>query len=239
MARLTKHSKLLLQAMIFKRCDYILSKEDLSEVDLYVTVKEFFKELLQLHKEMTCQEIQDEINKSYLTQSLRRRANEFLNRLSEVEYKTNTLKKEEMKQMIRQFKSLITEIVTGVPDKPHRRWHHKIKQLFSKDDVLMEEYEQLRMNEADGTELIQQQIEDLKSNSNRMFKEARKRETMMTALIDEVENHLEANDAVMAQTKYADLKKEYDGLEKEQQKQFYDEVSRLYEAVLSIKKSKQ
>jgi len=104
-------SKKLLGQLTHNKIAYYLNKNVVSEIDLYIVFKEFFKELLEIKKEFTCSELLEELDKVYLENSTRNELTYFIQKVSQIEYKDDAYTSDQLKNLFKDLDSLVTNII--------------------------------------------------------------------------------------------------------------------------------
>ncbi|MFP4567743.1 MAG: hypothetical protein ACLFN8_02245 [Candidatus Woesearchaeota archaeon] len=104
-----KSKKLLFDALKNKT-SYYLNKPVLEDTDLYYYVKDFFREYLNLNREISFEEIKNELDKTYITKDVKESIKTFINKISEVEYKDSTFEEEKVKDFIQEFYDLAKQM---------------------------------------------------------------------------------------------------------------------------------
>lgn len=112
----------LLQDVVQRKIRYINSKPRLIDRDIYVLVKDFFKELLQMDFEFTHDELMDELKNVYLEASFKDRLFSFLKDLGKMEYTNVEYTQEDLKKLLIEFEFLLRKLITN----------HKKKNFFQK-----------------------------------------------------------------------------------------------------------
>lgn len=97
-----KSKKLLFDALKNKT-SYYLNKPALEDTDLYYYVKDFFREYLDLNKEISFGEIKNEIDKIYIQKDVKDAIKTYLQKISEIEYKDSAFDEDKIKQLIQEF----------------------------------------------------------------------------------------------------------------------------------------
>jgi len=111
-------SKKLLGDLTHKKIKYFLSKNQVSEKELYAVFKNFFKELLEIKKEYTCTELLKELDTVFLQNNTRAQITGFVNKISVVEFKDNAFKEEETRNLFQELDNIVTTIIkfSGKPE---------------------------------------------------------------------------------------------------------------------------
>ncbi len=93
-----------------KRTNYLLSRPVIEDSDLYHYVKDFFKDYLELDKELSFGEINREIDKKYVPKDLKEEIRSYLYKIRIVEYKYTDLEEEQLKAYVKEFFELAKKL---------------------------------------------------------------------------------------------------------------------------------
>ncbi len=94
-----------------RRIDFILNKPVVKEEDVYVVVKDFFKDYFGEKKEYTVGELEEKLYHTYVPQHLRQFFVDLLEKLELLEYTPKTFTQEELEEMLSEFKNKINELL--------------------------------------------------------------------------------------------------------------------------------
>ena len=100
-----------------KRTNYLLSKPVIEDSELYHYVKDFFKDYLELDKELSFGEINQEIDRRYVPREIKEEIKNYLSKVRIVEYKYTDLEEEQLKTYIKEFFELAKKLPSAVPKK--------------------------------------------------------------------------------------------------------------------------
>lgn len=104
-------SPALLKDATHKKVEYLLSKRSLRDVDVYVLIKEFFKEFLQAPYEFTFEELEAELHKVYIPQAVKGRLLTLLKNFSTIEYRDELVPHEKLRGVLEEFRSITDALI--------------------------------------------------------------------------------------------------------------------------------
>lgn len=93
-----------------KKSVFYLNKPVLEDLDLYYFVKGFFKEYLGLDKELSFQEIIQEIEKTYIPSGTKSDLIGFINKIEVIEFKDSTFSEDVLKNHIKEFYTIVKSL---------------------------------------------------------------------------------------------------------------------------------
>ncbi|MCF7872101.1 hypothetical protein K9L97_03640 [Candidatus Woesearchaeota archaeon] len=107
----SKVSKLMLADLTKKKIDYYLSKNFITDVEVYSVFKEFFSEMLEIRYEFTCLELKEELNKVFLEDSVERDVLLFIDDIRAVEYQEEPFGQDKLKELLKRLKHIVDALV--------------------------------------------------------------------------------------------------------------------------------
>ena len=126
--------KLLLKNKYLDKISYYLSRNPISQDELYIFVRKFFGEYLKLNYEFTYEELSQELNKVFIKPQVKETIDSFLIRLSESEYLEETiLGTNELNSFLRELSKIITLMIyDDMPLKKEGSFIKKVLNINSK-----------------------------------------------------------------------------------------------------------
>ena len=103
----------ILKSAIKQRLNYIKSKPRVTDEEVYVLVKDFFKEFLKLDYEFTHEELIEELEERYLENDLHQKLVIFIKRIGKVEYCDENLSQQELRALLNEFEELLKILLQG------------------------------------------------------------------------------------------------------------------------------
>lgn len=125
-------SRRLLRDSIKKKITYFINKTYIEDTDIYNVFKEFFSEYLEIKYEFTCLELKKELDKIYLEVPVRKRVNNFIDKLRVVEYDENALTEEEIRKLFKELDSIVDILIKGTKEK--KGFVESFKKFFFKQE---------------------------------------------------------------------------------------------------------
>ncbi len=212
-----KTKKIILDSLR-KRTSYLLKKPVLEDKDLYYYIKDFFREYLDIDKELTFEEINTELDKNYIPKDIKMNIKDYLDSISEIEYKDISYDEDQIKKHIENF----YEVAKALPDEdkktnnPIYKLLEKIGFKKTKDIVIEGKQKQTK------TETERGSVEDeTKIDTQEEVKESQKN-TMNTAQ-EEVKNDTDDMNVYDLISKAKNIQ------DRDEKIKLYKEINELYE----------
>jgi hypothetical protein len=177
-------NKLILKKAVNKRIEQVLAKAFISEKEVYDLIRSFFKKHLSIDYEFTREELMRELKKIYLSPELQEKVKILLDDISAVEHSSRTFTREELEQILRNFKDVVDGLIVShyqqegsflkkLKDKIQRAFSNKHKKLLEVDASVLTENERMivKMNMLlDNTKrLCSQDMEKAKENYSELI----------------------------------------------------------------------
>lgn len=241
-------SKRLLFESMKKKTSYLLNKPVLEETDLYYFVKDFFREYLLTNKEMSFEEVIQEIDKTYIPKSTKNQIVVFLKKISTIEYADDSFDEDELRKHIKEFSGLVKKM----PEKEgsSNSLFSKIFKVFSKKKEAVSEEDKKVKDQGKQIEIELSDIEELPTQDEQLYEETELEKVDVDnseeKSVDEKELELlfeeqtqdEPNDIIHESDVETLLKKAQSIQDKDKLLEIYNEVNEIYEQKDPEEKSK-
>jgi hypothetical protein len=101
-----------LKTSTVQQVQFLNEKATLSETDVYVVVKEFFKQLFSLDYEFSHEELLEEIDKTYIEEDTKNTLMDFIRMIGRIEYDSDThFNNDELKGMLSTFNDVVERLI--------------------------------------------------------------------------------------------------------------------------------
>jgi hypothetical protein len=206
-------NRLMLKRAANKKIDSMLSKSYITEKEVYEAIRSFFKKHLEVDYEFTHTELMDELKKIYLSEDLKKRVHSLFERISEFEHNSREFKKEELEEILQEFKTVVDEMIVVHYDK-HENFFtkimHFIHHIFSRKHETM--------------------LDDINEEE---FFASQRHVVKMNMLLDNAKRMAEKNNLEEAKKFYKELNEIYTSLDENKKQAYYKPVSELFQIIKS------
>lgn len=190
---------------------YINSKNKISEKEIYLTIKDFFKKYLDLDYEFTHEELVEELEKNYIEPKLKNKIIHLIKMIGVIEYSDKKFTQEQMKNMLFCFQESLAYLS---------------KEENGKTSKIMQFLEFLKLKKI---------TEDVVSKKDKeCFKEIEEEYNFTNLSFDDKMDFikkLSKKDLNKAREKYNELVLDYESLDPKSQKDVYVDFLELYEII--------
>ncbi|MFH0869852.1 MAG: hypothetical protein V1866_02240 [archaeon] len=197
-------NKLVLKKAVDTKIKHVNAKAFISEREVYDLVRGFFKRYLDIDYEFTCDELIKELRRVYLSADIQARVKILLDRISEIEHLSREFSKQELQQMLADFKELVDMMIVS-----HYEKHSFLKRL---GDWLAKPFSHQHKEVFDDSALL--------SENERLV-------VKMNMLLDNAKR-ISDLDISKAKEIYKELIQVYDSLDPDRKQRYYKPVNELY-----------
>ncbi|MBN2142707.1 hypothetical protein JW711_05255 [Candidatus Woesearchaeota archaeon] len=196
-------NKSILKKAVAHKIRQISDKAFISEREVYDLIRGFFKKYINIDYEFTSAELMKELKKVYFPPELQERTDHVLERISEMEHVSRIFSKEELQNLLHEFKTLVDDMIITHYEK--RSFFERMRDLFHSS------------LSSDHKSLLQER--PLSENERTVVK--------MNILLDNSRRWSE-KDPSAAKRAYQEIIQIYDGLDEEKKKIYFKPVNELY-----------
>jgi len=197
-------NKLVLKKAVDTKIKQVNAKAFISEKEVYDLVRSFFKRYLDIDYEFTCDELVKELRRVYLSPELQTKIKVLLDRVSEIEHLSREFSKQELQQMLSDFKELVDMMIVS-----HYEKHSFFKRLR---DWLAKPFSRQHKEVFDDAAML--------SENERLI-------VKMNMLLDNAKR-ISDTDLAKAKDIYKELIQIYDSLDPDRKLRYYKPVNELY-----------
>lgn len=228
---LNKQSKHLLKEMTQKKAQYLLSKGNIQEQEVYTLIKDFFKEFLQVKYEFTVDELLSELKKIYLETHVWKRLQPFLSKMSVIEYSDKKYSEADLREIVREFMAILSIVITAkLPKKI--AWHKRLAHILTRrKEEEIEELEDMRINAAQENEIYNEVEHEFAKEQARAVEVEASGNQDMDELIKQINEHLDKSNKKEAGKLYKKLSRKYSSLDTPAKQLYYETLNKIYEKV--------
>lgn len=102
-----------LKTVTEEQVQFLSTKATLSETDIYISVKDFFKQLFDLQYEFSHEELIEEIDKTYIEEATKNTILDFVRMIGRIEYDSEVKYSEaELKGMLTAFNDVVEQLIS-------------------------------------------------------------------------------------------------------------------------------
>ncbi len=202
-----------------QKINFASKKNSLSEKEVYLIAKEFFKDLLELNYEFTHDELIEELRKTYLDKDSFAKLENFILLIGQMEYSKKQFSQEELKVMLEEMKDIVDHLIQ----------HHQRKRSFMEKLLLAvspkhkgdEDYETSSLEKLEEEIVAEEEIVD---------------EELIESLRKLINEALKQKEPDKAKAIYLEVKKMYEVLGNAEKKHIYPELLEAAEKIKSLAK---
>ncbi|MFA6072920.1 MAG: hypothetical protein WC758_02310 [Candidatus Woesearchaeota archaeon] len=118
---------------IVKKIDYYSNKNNVTDIDLYYLVKDFFREFLELSYEFSLEELLLELDKIYLDDTQRTKTTAFVKKIIIIEYIDKSFSEDSVKLLIQEF-AIVARLLLKINIDRKKGFMNSLKSFFLKDE---------------------------------------------------------------------------------------------------------
>ncbi len=203
-----------LHLVTHQKIDLAEQKKSITEREVYLIAKEFFKDLLELNYEFTHDELIDELRKTYLDKESFDKLENFILLMGQIEYSKRKFSQEELKVMLKEMRGLVDHLIQ----------HHQKKMSFFDKIILSINPKHKKTLDYETSSL--KQLEEKIDTEEEIVDE--KLIESLRKLITDAEKQ---QDKQKAKAIYEEVKKTYDLLNNTEKKHIYSELVHAAELI--------
>jgi|GEM_PF-3751661 hypothetical protein len=205
-----------------KKIDYVLSKSEIKEEEVYELVKGFFKEYLKLDYEFTNQELMEELKKVYLEKELLDQLEDFLKKMALIESFDNNFSPAELRKMLTRFDGMIKELIGPIEEQKKKSlFGGMLESLKNKKKAKKSQIEQKE-------EKLREKVKEESKTGSAPSMSAASCQKKIRELLKLIKRKIRARQWDEAKKIYMDLLNVYENADKVTKHKYYDLIYNLY-----------
>lgn len=214
-----KKSKQELHTLTHKKIEYISSKTNINQREVYKLIKEFFQELLGLNYEFSHEELIEELKKTFMTREQYEKVVIFLRKIGQIEFTKKEFTQEELKYILREMHTILDQLIHK--DERKQGFVQELKEFFFKQETPLER-------------LDKEVIHDEQEVERELHNHHKKHELELQQLLKEIKVQMESGNNTSAAKKYSKALHHYDSLHEMQQEKYYEVLKKIYEILNKV-----
>lgn len=229
-------NKFLLKQNTYKNIRSLLSLDTIPEKEVYNLIRDFFKKYLNIDYEFTNEELKKELKKVYFSHELKEDTSLLFDHLSRIEYLSQPLSQEELRNLLNKFKDIMDELIT-VHYKKQASFIEKMKDSlhqFLENSKKKDKKEKFKENKQTKSEVskesikpdeVKETIKEISVEPEEIVEETPK--DKIQNILSEIDS-LYDKDLLQARKKYSELLSLYNSLGDKDKAKFFQKIQKVY-----------